>query len=264
MLDWFLHGLLRRPYSAACTIDEGQGSTVVLLHGLASTSEVWRPLADLLQKNHRVLAFDLLGFGVAAKPGTINYSVEDHTYAVLACLKKQHVTGPIVIVGHSMGCLVAVHIARLRPDLVQHLVLYELPLYTENPVFRRHAMLQRMYFAAYKRVLKHPNYSPANARMVQKLAARIAGFQITKQTWVPFVKSLQNTVMTQTTAEDIKRLTIPIDIIFGSHDVVVRPGIVQAVFGEEATNIRMHTIASHHTISLVACEFIAAQIAKKY
>lgn len=260
MFDRLWHKVLKQPYQAVCTEDIGTGTPVVLLHGLGSSSKVWEHLTTLLASNHRVLTFDLLGFGDSPKPDWLDYTVDDHAQAIWTALEKRNIAGPVVFVGHSMGCLVAVHIARLHPGFAKRLVLYEMPLYTEAPSLKRYTMLRKLYFAAYNRVLKHPRYSPKNARMVQKLAARLAGFEISKQTWTPFVKSLQNTIMAQTTAEDMKRLNIPMDVIYGSRDRVVLRGKAQAIFGVEATHITTHIVESKHNISPTASAFIAERV----
>ena len=45
----------------------GQGEPVILLHGYAQTSHMWRPLIAELAKTHTVIAPDLRGFGQSAK-----------------------------------------------------------------------------------------------------------------------------------------------------------------------------------------------------
>lgn len=258
--DRLWHQVLGRPYQAVCTVDIGSGSPVVLLHGLGSSSKAWTAVISFLNKKHRVLAFDLVGFGTAPKPAWLAYTVDDHARAVIAALRKQKVREPVVLVGHSMGCLVAVRVARLMPKLVDRLVLYEMPLYTNVPSLKRYTLLRRAYFAAYSRVLKYPEYSPANARMVQKIAAHLAGFAITKQTWTPYVRSLQNTVMEQKTAEDMKRLSIPMDLIYGSLDMVVLRGHVQTIFDLAANGITTHVVRSRHKITPRASAFIAMRV----
>ena len=46
----------------------GQGEPVILLHGYAQTSHMWRPLIAELAKTRTVIAPDLRGFGQSAKP----------------------------------------------------------------------------------------------------------------------------------------------------------------------------------------------------
>ena len=48
----------------------GQGSPVVLLHGYAETSHMWRPIMPLLAERHTVVVPDLRGAGGSAKPAS--------------------------------------------------------------------------------------------------------------------------------------------------------------------------------------------------
>ena len=259
-MDKLWHQVFNRPYRAVCTIDKGSGTPVILLHGLGSSSQVWSNVVTFLKSKHRVLAFDLVGFGKSPKPQWLNYDVDDHARAVMSAIRKQQVKGPVILAGHSMGCLVAVRIARLKPHLVEQLVLYEMPLYADVPSLKRYSMLRRMYFKAFSQVLKHPNYSPGNARIIQKIASHVSGFHLTKQTWIPYVKSLKNTVIAQNTAEDMQNLHVPMDLIYGSLDMVVLRGHVQSIFDLDVTAIKTHTVRSRHKITPRASAFIAKRI----
>src|SRR5262249_3117073 len=144
--DTVWHRWLRRPYRLAYT-EAGRGKqTAVLLHGLAASKEIWQDLiSDLPPKRWRVLAPDLLGFGTSPKPQWNDYAVGEHARTVLALLKRRNIKGPIVLVGHSMGCLVAAHIATIEPKLVSRLVLHEPPLLGEHPEFPDHAKRSARY-----------------------------------------------------------------------------------------------------------------------
>ena len=48
----------------------GKGDPVILLHGYAENSHMWRPMMAQLAKNHTVIAPDLRGFGQSSKPTT--------------------------------------------------------------------------------------------------------------------------------------------------------------------------------------------------
>lgn len=261
VVDRLWHRVLGRPYRAVCTVDTGEGEPpVVLLHGLGASSKVWSNVVTFLKPSHRVLAFDLVGFGKSPKPGWIDYTVDDHARAVIAALKKHKLKGPIILTGHSMGCLVAVRIARMKPKLVERLVLYEMPLYTDVPALKRYTLLRRMYFSAYRQIVKHPDYSPSNVYLAQKLASRISGFTISKQTWIPYVRSLKNTIMKQKTAEDMRRLSVPMDLIYGSLDMVILRGHVQTIFDLEVSKITTHVVRSRHKITPRASAYIANRI----
>ena len=100
----------------------GTGSpNVVALHGWRRTSADFARTLDGLD----ALAVDLPGFGSTPEPpepwGSPEYAV-----AVSAALEADAST-PVVLVGHSFGGRVALHIASARPDLVTALVLTGVP-----------------------------------------------------------------------------------------------------------------------------------------
>lgn len=101
--------------------DEGQGSTVVLLHGFLENSTIWDSVKTSLVKRYRVVSIDLLGHG---KTGCIGYvhtmeQMAEAVKAVLVELKLRRIS----IIGHSMGGYVALAYAEAYPDDVKGLVL---------------------------------------------------------------------------------------------------------------------------------------------
>src|SRR6202012_2590132 len=109
-----------------------------------------------------------------------------HANALIAAIEKLKSRQPAVLVGHSMGCLVAVRVARRRPDLVRHLVLYEMPLYEGFPQKRRYRLRLNLYFRFYEWVIRYqPAFDAASQKRVERLARRIAGFEVTETTWQP-------------------------------------------------------------------------------
>lgn len=260
-LDRFWHKTLGRPYRLAKPLDSGRGQPVVLLHGIGRTGQTWRHLTELLaDQPYRLMAFDLLGFGASPKPEWPRYDIDDHARAVISAIERQHFGQPAVLVGHSMGCLVAVRVARLRPDLVKHLVLYQMPLYEGLPEKRRYRAQLMLYRRFYDRVLRfQPSFDPVNARLIERWARRIAGFEADRETWRPFVKSLEHSIMKQTAADDIKHLSAPMDVIYGAYDMFVIRGKVRHIFGED-TKITAHRIRERHVISEKASQFIMERI----
>ncbi len=262
LFDKFWHKTLRRPYRLAKPLDTGVGQPVVLLHGIGRTGQTWQHITELLAgKPYRLVAFDLLGFGASPKPAWPPYDVDDHARAIIASIEKLHLDQPAILVGHSMGCLVAVRLARLRPDLVRHLVLYEMPLYEGLPEKRRYRAQLSIYNRLYARILRfQPSFDPANARLAERLARRIVGFEVDRATWQPFVKSLEHTIMRQTAADDIKQIDVPMDVIYGSYDMLVIRGKLQHIFGEDSDNVTAHKIRERHVISTKASRFIVERI----
>ena len=99
----------------------GRGEpTLVLIHGFGDHLMTWRAVFDRLATSHRVIAFDLPGFGVSEKPDG-KYTLDAQTDRVRSLL--ENVPGPVVLVGHSMGGEIALNVALADPDRVQSLVL---------------------------------------------------------------------------------------------------------------------------------------------
>jgi len=263
MFEKFWHQKLRRPYRLARTIDVGSGQPIVLLHGIGRTGQVWQHVVEQLQPlgRQRVVAFDLLGFGASPKPDWLQYNVDDHAQAVIASIERLRASAPIVLVGHSMGCLVAVRVAKLRPDLVKHLVLYEMPLYEGLPEKRRYRLRLDLYRRFYAWVARYqPTFDPLTVHRTERLAKKIVGFEVTEPTWQPFVRSLENTIVKQTTAADIKQLDVPMDVIYGTWDMLVIRGKERQIFGSDLPQLTLHTVRARHTISVKASRFIVRRI----
>lgn len=114
-----MFGLLRAPYSDAHmtllhTHDYGgDGPQLVLLHGFGRSLADWDDSAGLLTAGHRVLAVDLPGHGRSpdVSPWTIPTVVRD-----IADTLDAHGVPEAVVVGHSLGGLIAVEYARANPD----------------------------------------------------------------------------------------------------------------------------------------------------
>lgn len=110
--------------------------TVILLHGSLSTGGQWRRLIEELSRDFRVLAPDLHGYGhspsYAGDPAKL---IEAETAVVAALMEMA--PGPIHLVGHSYGGLVALAVARTvaakAPDRLVSLTLIEPALFPMLP-----------------------------------------------------------------------------------------------------------------------------------
>ena len=101
----------------------GDGPVVILLHGYAETSRMWRPILPVLARQFRVIAPDLPGIGDSAIPSS-GLDMASAARTVHALARQLGVTRARVV-GHDIGLMVAYAYAAQFPDEVEKLVLMD-------------------------------------------------------------------------------------------------------------------------------------------
>ncbi|MCA2245338.1 MULTISPECIES: alpha/beta fold hydrolase [Mycobacterium] len=101
--------------------DEGDGEVLLLIHGMAGSSETWRSVIPRLSKKFRIVAPDLLGHGQSAKPRT-DYSLGAFAVWLRDFLDELGVS-QATVVGHSLGGGVAMQFVYQHPDYAERLIL---------------------------------------------------------------------------------------------------------------------------------------------
>jgi pimeloyl-ACP methyl ester carboxylesterase len=99
----------------------GEGRPIALLHGFGGAASNWVELAPELARDHRVIVPDLPGHG-GSSPLPALPNLEPFADRVALLLEREG-AHPAVLVGHSLGCLVALRLAMRSPELVRGLVL---------------------------------------------------------------------------------------------------------------------------------------------
>ncbi|MDP9988998.1 alpha/beta hydrolase [Arthrobacter sp. KFRI-F3372] len=97
------------------------GPVFVLLHGIGASHRYYRRLQAVLARHGDTHAIDLPGFGATTTPDQ-RMSVAGYG-GVIAGVLEAIGTGPVVVIGHSMGTQFATELAVQRPDLVSNVVL---------------------------------------------------------------------------------------------------------------------------------------------
>jgi pimeloyl-ACP methyl ester carboxylesterase len=93
---------------------------MLLLHGLGDDERDWQTVLPVLAEGYRVYALDLRGHGRSARPG--HYSFELMYNDVIGFLEVLGI-GRCVLIGHSMGAVVATLVAETAAHRLTHLVL---------------------------------------------------------------------------------------------------------------------------------------------
>jgi len=101
----------------------GVGPVLLLLHGIAGSSETWLPAMEVLQHDYTVIAPDFLGHGRSAKP-LGDYSLGNHAAGIRDFLDVLGIER-VSVIGQSFGGGVAMQFAYQFPERCERLVLVD-------------------------------------------------------------------------------------------------------------------------------------------
>ncbi|PZU95432.1 MAG: alpha/beta hydrolase [Pseudanabaena sp.] len=123
--DWYFRGWRSRYGFCRSRNSLSNQPPILLIHGFGAALDQWRDNVPALAETHTVYAIDLLGFGGSEKPPT-SYSIYLWVEQVLNFWQK-FVGVPMVIVGNSIGALVAAIAASHHPEMAAGVVTISLP-----------------------------------------------------------------------------------------------------------------------------------------
>lgn len=118
-------------------LDSGSGLPVVVLHGWGGRIESMAPAISCLETDHRVIAFDLPGFG-GSPPPPVAWGTRDYASFVAKALLDAGV-GRAHFLGHSYGAKTSLYLAATDPQLVDKLVAVGSSGLRTPPSFRARA-----------------------------------------------------------------------------------------------------------------------------
>ncbi|HEY2644029.1 MAG TPA: alpha/beta hydrolase [Galbitalea sp.] len=237
------------------------GPVVVLLHGVASSSVTFQNVVPLIEETHRVIAIDLLGFGQSPIVTDIEYTIDDHVAAIEHTVKSLKLRSPFTLVGHSMGALIAARMGARDPHRFTKLVLVSPPIYISPQELSR-ALDRRVmdfYLRAYEYIRLNKEFTLRNAKIVESMLSIPKAMDINENNWVPFVKSLQNSIESQTTISDLANVAAPIEIVYGDLDEFHSEGVLHIV--SRMTGVTLHRVrGSDHLIGKRLARVVATAI----
>jgi 3-oxoadipate enol-lactonase len=107
--------------------------TVLMIHGFSESTEAWRGWVPHLGRRYRVIRYDQHGFGrSSAVTSATRFTTEAFVEAAARMIETLG-AAPAHVVGAKSGGLVAIELARLRPELVKTLTLASVPLDPPQP-----------------------------------------------------------------------------------------------------------------------------------
>lgn len=96
---------------------------ILLVHGIGDSALTWALIMRRLAREHDVYAVDLLGHGSSALPGGRSYATIEEYREMLEGFIREVIRRPALIVGNSLGGMLAVRVANSSPELVRGIAM---------------------------------------------------------------------------------------------------------------------------------------------
>ncbi len=251
MFDKLIHRWLKVPYALHADVVKSKQpvvATVLFIHGIGDNGRTWGAVIKKLPKNIKIVTVDLLGFGESPNPSWAIYNAKTQARSVLATFLKLRLRGPIIIVGHSLGSLVAVDVARRYPLIVRSLILCSPPFYQLHDDEKR--LLPRpdkVLTNIYRTIKKYPDKFLEVAAIAMRYKLINKSFNVTAQNIDSYMGTLEAAIVNQTSYEDVMKLSLPIDILHGTLDPVVVARNLKEL-ARIKPNVKLRSILAGHEI----------------
>jgi len=225
MWDKLIHKWLRIPYTLHVHTNRAvkkPRATVLFLHGIGNSGDAWQDVMRGLPDDIHIIVIDLLGFGKSPSPPWAIYNAKTQAKSVATTFLRHGITQPVIIVGHSLGALVAVEAAKRYPFAVRSLILCSPPFYKANQDRQRFlprydSLLKEIYSLA----KRHPREFVTISQLAVRLGLVNRSYDVTHENTPIYMNALTASIINQTTLDDAVKLTIPTRILYGQFDPVV-------------------------------------------
>jgi pimeloyl-ACP methyl ester carboxylesterase len=202
----------------------GEGEPIVFIHGFGLDSRMWKPQVQQLSTNHKVITYDLRGFGKSSLPEN-KYSHVDDLRALLQHLQISNTK----LVGHSFGGEIAIQFILKYLDIVKRLVLISSSLsgYSfENSTWEELRELGR------KDNLSEIRSQMLNHKMVQELnenseAKELVATMLREYSCWHFLNKDLREEVDSNSINRLRDINIPVNIIVGGGDSEAQKEIAQ-------------------------------------
>ena len=127
----------------------GSGHPIIFIHGLGLRAECWLYQIEEFKKNHTVYLIDMPGHGKSDLLKDKKISLKSFVKALVEFIKIQKIDSPIII-GHSLGALIAIELAGLYPKLSSGIIAV-------TPIYNRSIEATKAVKLRAKEILENPN-----------------------------------------------------------------------------------------------------------
>lgn len=209
------------------TAAKPNGKTVLLLHGKNFNGAYWgETMSRLLDEGFNVLVPDQIGFGKSSKPSYYHYSFHQLAHNTKSLIDSLDIS-EIIVVGHSMGGMLATRFALMYPEITEHLVL-ENPIGLEDwklkvpytTIHERYKAELDKSFEGIKKYMQQSyfdgNWKKEYNEWVYLLSASVKSPDFDRFAWNSALT--YDMVFTQPVVYEFKNLQMPATLIIGQRD----------------------------------------------
>lgn len=225
--------------------------TIVFLHGISATSTTWWTLLrDYDRDPHfravRLITIDLLGFGKSPHASWMEYDYAEYDEALDRTLLALNVSTPVVLVGHSMGSLIAANYAtNFQPSVdLRRLILVSPPVLMAKESARLPDEIYKKSYGALNQLAKEEPAIDVIANFIQ----RFSHFRGKYLKTAAFGKSMENIILNSHNYQTFLRIKIPTLLLHGHFDPLVMRSNLKRV-AERNPKVRYVSVIGHHDVS---------------
>ena len=202
--------------------------TVICLHGISSSSKHFTNTLKFLEgtnslKNVRFVAFDWLGNGKSKKSKKFEYTYDEQLEALENSIKKLKSNTPIILIGHSMGTLLAARYAFLHKKSIAKLILVSPAVFSREEI-------------------KFLTSNTENNVFLKKVGAKELNDRA-------FKNSMQNIVMNIGNQKTFENLTTPAALIYGDEDPYISINNLKIIAKNNPKYLSLIKTPGRHSIS---------------